>query len=147
MLRNFLNAMLLALPSLSAFAQSPQPDMNMPGMSMPEREVKSDSLINAFEQHATSGTDVEPISTPREMLMWNKGAWMFMFHGTVFVNEIQQTGPRGGDKFFSTNWFMPMAQRKLGRSGILTLRTMLSLEPATISHRRYPELLKATDAP
>jgi len=111
--------------------------MNMPGM-----EASSDSLIRVFEQHATSGTDVEPISVPREMLMWRTGAWTFMFHGTVFLNGIQQTGPRGGDKFFSTNWFMPMAQRKFGQSNLLTLRTMLSLEPATVSARRYPELFQ-----
>src|SRR5215472_867151 len=142
MLRNCFNVIGLGLLSLSAFAQSSEPVMDMPGMSMPGKEASSDSLIAALEQHATSGTDLEPISTPREMIMWRKGAWMFMFHGTVFVNEIQQTGPRGGDKFFSTNWFMPMAQRKLGRTGILTLRTMLSLEPATVSGRRYPELLQ-----
>jgi hypothetical protein len=34
-----------------------------------------------------------------------------------------------------------MAQRQLG-GGTLTLRTMLSLEPATISQRRYPELFQ-----
>jgi len=116
--------------------------MKMPEMSMPGIEDSSDSLISVFEQHLSSGTDVEPISTPREMLMWKKGAWMFMLHGTVFLNEIQQTGPRGGDKFFSTNWFMPMAQRKLGGKGVLSLRTMLSLEPATVSERRYPELFE-----
>src|SRR5215469_18512261 len=109
MLRNFLNSTVLALLSLSALAQSSKTDRNMAGMSMPGMEVISDSLINVFEQHATSGTDVEPISTPREMLMARKGAWLFMFHGTVFVNDIQQSGARGGDKFFSTNWFMPMA--------------------------------------
>jgi hypothetical protein len=143
MLRNCCIAMVvLALPGLSAMGQSSQPDMKMPEMSMPGIEDSSDSLINVFEQHLSSGTDVEPISTPREMLMGKKGAWMFMFHGTVFLNEIQENGPRGGDKFFSTNWFMPMAQRKLGGTSVLSLRTMLSLEPATVSERRYPELLQ-----
>jgi hypothetical protein len=75
------------------------------------------------------------------MIMHKKGSWMLMFHGETFINEIQQTGPRGADKFFSTNWFMPMAQRQTGK-GILTLRTMLSLEPATVSDRRYPELFQ-----
>jgi hypothetical protein len=36
---------------------------------------------------------------------------------------------------------MPMAQRKLG-NGSLTLRAMLSFEPATITHRRYPILFQ-----
>ena len=48
---------------------------------------------------------------------------------------------RGGDKFFSTNWFMPMAQRRLG-PGTFTVRAMLSLEPATVSGRRYPLLFQ-----
>jgi hypothetical protein len=114
---------------------------NMPGMSA-GTEVNSSPLISTFEQHLTSGTDLEPASTPHEMFMWSKGRWMFMLHGTVFISDIQQTGPRGGDKFFSTNWFMPMAQRKLGKGEVLTLRTMLSLEPATVSQRRYPELFQ-----
>jgi len=75
------------------------------------------------------------------MLMATKGSWTFMFHGVAFLDDIQQSGPRGGDKLFSTNWLMPMAQRKLGK-GVLTLRAMLSLEPATISQRRYPELFQ-----
>jgi hypothetical protein len=36
---------------------------------------------------------------------------------------------------------MPMAQRNFGR-GTLTLRTMLSLEPATVTNRFYPELFQ-----
>jgi hypothetical protein len=73
--------------------------------------------------------------------MTMKGSWTLMFHGEAFLNDIQQSGPRGADKLFSTNWLMPMAQRKLG-TGTLTFRTMLSLEPATISQRRYPELFQ-----
>jgi len=64
-----------------------------------------------------------------------------MFHGVAFLNVLEQSGPRGADKVFSTNWFMPMAQRQLG-PGVLTLRTMLSLEPATITNRFYPELFQ-----
>ena len=59
----------------------------------------------------------------------------------IVLNELQQSGPRGFDKFFSTNWLMPMAQRQLG-PGQLTARIMLSLEPATVTNRRYPELFQ-----
>lgn len=75
------------------------------------------------------------------MLMTMKGKWMLMLHGVAFVNALQQSGPRGSDKVFSTNWIMPMAQRKIG-PGTLTLRTMLSLEPGTVTHRYYPELFQ-----
>jgi len=79
--------------------------------------------------------------------MWMKMSrkWMLMFHANVFLVEQQQTSPqesdRGGDKFFSTNWLMPMAQREVGQ-GELTLRAMLSLEPATVTGREYPLLFQ-----
>ena len=128
--------------NFSGWAQDMSPHIaDMPGMSGMDHKHETPSLINIFEQHASSGTDVETISTPSAMLMHAHGSWAFMFHGEAFVNELQQTGPRGDDKFFSTKWFMPMAQRKSGK-GLLTLRSMLSLEPATVSDRRYPELFQ-----
>ena len=66
---------------------------------------------------------------------------MLMFHGNAFVVDTQQSSPRGGDKFYSTNWFMPMAQHSLGL-GQLTIRAMFSLEPATVTDRRYPLLFQ-----
>ncbi len=125
----------------------PEPGHVMQGMAgmgdekMGHENMKSHSLIESLLLHATSGTDTEPNSTPYHMLMSTKGNWTLMFHGEAFLNELQQTGPRGFDKMFSTNWWMPMAQRKFG-NGTLTLRTMLSFEPATISSRRYPELFQ-----
>lgn len=77
------------------------------------------------------------------MLMSHYRGWMLMLHGSAFISDIQQQAQnhRGGDKFFSTNWLMPMATRKLG-PGQLTLRAMFSLEPATVSGRQYPELFQ-----
>lgn len=127
--------------------QSENNSHDMPAMSLNtdtsgnDMGAKPQSLIQFLQQHAISGTDAEPNSTPIEMLMTMKGPWMLMFHGEAFLSDIQQSGPRGGDKLFSTNWGMPMAQRKVG-PGTLTLRTMLSLEPATITDRRYPELFQ-----
>lgn len=109
--------------------------------TQPKAMAESHSLIQQVEQHATSGTDVEANSTPHSMLMTMKGNWMLMLHGEAFLVETQQSGPRGADKLFSTNWVMPMAQRSFG-NGKLTLRTMVSLEPATVSDRRYPELFQ-----
>jgi len=145
---SFYLIVVLATSCLSLAQDSGRQDsnhnMNMPGMSgmAPDHmHMQSTSLIDAIEQHAISGTDVEPNSTPSQMLMRQKGNWTLMFHGAIFLNDIQQTGTRGADKFFSANWFMPMAQRRFGH-GMLTLRTMLSLEPATVSKRRYPELFQ-----
>lgn len=64
-----------------------------------------------------------------------------MLHGEGFIAGVQQTGPLGADKFFSTNWFMGNAEHKLGR-GAFQVRAMMSLEPATITGRAYPELFQ-----
>jgi hypothetical protein len=111
----------------------------MPAMS--SHAMKPKSFLQAIQQHSTSGTSAEPDSTPMPMLMTMKGRWMLMFHGEAFLNAVQQSGRRGADKIFSTNWFMPMAQRQLG-PGKFTVRVMLSFEPATVSHRYYPELFQ-----
>jgi hypothetical protein len=123
-------------------SQSPHDMMSQGPMSNNSMSHEhATSLIDAIELHGTSGTDVEPASTPHPMWMDERAGWQLMFHGNLFVNELQQTGPRGGDKFFSTNWFMPMAQHQLG-PGKFTARVMLSLEPATVTGRRYPELFQ-----
>jgi hypothetical protein len=104
-------------------------------------EMTAGSLTEQILNHETSGTSAEPNSTPAPMLMTTRGAWTLMFHGVAFLTDIQQTGPRPHDQLFSVNWFMPMAQRRLGR-GTLTLRTMLSLERATMTGRFYPLLFQ-----
>ena len=116
----------------------------MQGMRMGGNELITmhpETFLQEIVRHATSGTSAEPNSTPVPMLMAAKGAWMLMFHANVFVIDEQQSSPRGGDKFFSTNWFMGMAQRPLG-PGVFTARAMLSLEPATVTQRRYPLLFQ-----
>jgi hypothetical protein len=120
-------------------------DMNqMPGMPMDKSgsmNMARGNLIEEILQHDTSGTSAEPNSIPIPMLMKKRGDWSLMFHGNFFVLDEQQSGPRGADKFFSTNWLMGMAQHPLG-SGRFTIRNMLSLEPATISGRQYPLLFQ-----
>jgi len=88
-----------------------------------------------------AGTSRNPEAATMSMIMTQQGKWMVMLHGVAFVNHANDSGPRGGEKTFSTNWFMASASRPLG-GGTLGLRTMLSLEPATISSRKYPELFQ-----
>src|SRR6185436_10687825 len=82
----------------------------------------------------SSGTSVEPRSTSETdaMVHGSLGNWTLMFHANAFLVDTQQTGPRGADKLYSTNWFMPMLARQSGRHSI-TFRPMLSLEPATVT--------------
>jgi hypothetical protein len=157
-------ALLAVLPTHAQTKQSPTPEM--PGMDMHSRQMPMQqnapaapgnmdimkpptTLIEAELNHTTTGTSIEPPSTPVSMLMSSYRGWMLMLHGNAFIADTQQhassnpspTGQRGGDKFFSTNWLMPMAMRQFG-PGQLTLRAMFSLEPATITARQYPELFQ-----
>lgn len=89
----------------------------------------------------SSGTSQVPRSSPMFMTSRRAGSWLFMFMGAGFAAYTDQTGPRGRDKFYSPNWFMPMASHRLG-PGTLTFRSMLSLEPLTITGKRYPLLFQ-----
>jgi hypothetical protein len=133
MLRRTLTLLLLVPLPLAAQHSS--------GMAGLMDQMDPHSFLQQIQHHASSGTSAEPNSTPSPMLMTMKGNWMLMFHANVFIVDTQQTSPRGGDKFFSTNWFMPMAERELG-PGQLTLRAMFSLEPATVTDERYPLLFQ-----
>jgi hypothetical protein len=125
-------------------APTPKADDAMPDMPSMQHDTIHEHRVTFIDEillHDTAGTSAQPNSTDGPMIMRARGKWMLMFHGTAFLNAQQQSGPRGYDKVFSTNWFMPMAQRQIGR-GQLTLRTMLSLEPATVTQRFYPLLFQ-----
>lgn len=151
---NDLQVMQKESPSMDKQSQKKKPgDMQstpgmdqtqMPAMQMDENRLMSvhpENFRQEIVHHGTSGTSAEPNSTPTPMLMAQKGAWMLMFHANLFITDLQQSSARGGDKLFSTNWFMGMAQRQAG-PGVFTIRAMLSLEPATVTDRRYPLLFQ-----
>jgi len=107
---------------------------------MPMHHHHSDPIAD-FLMRQASGTATNPQAAPMHMFMTQERDWMVMLHGSAFLNQVWQSGPRGGDKLFSTNWLMASADRKLG-DGHLFFRTMLSLEPATITNKSYPELFQ-----
>lgn len=118
--------------------QQPMPQMqheSIKGMQHGAMDSTSEFLMRQ-----ASGTSMSPAAAPMHMTMTQRGDWMLMLHGLAFVSQVVQSGPRGEDKFFSTNWIMGMADRPLGR-GHLMLRSMLSLEPATVG-KQYPELFQ-----
>ncbi len=127
----------MALAVASNSALQAQSGMHMPGMNMPATNPAESFLMNL-----ASGTSANPASWPMPMLMKSCGSWNAMFMGQAFVDDTQQSGPRGGDKFYSTNWLMANAEHRAGKNGAFQVELMLSLEPATIADRRYPLLFQ-----
>jgi hypothetical protein len=128
---------LLVLSMCAApLAQSQQMDnMNMSG----GMDGMNSSGMSLMEE--ASGTSINPVAASAPMLMTSEGGWNLMFMGQAFLVDTQQAGPRGHDKFYSANWFMTGAQHSVGK-GSFKVQLMLSLEPATVTSRRYPELFQ-----
>jgi hypothetical protein len=120
----------IVLAAAPAFAQHEHMQMPM------QHDTVADFLMSQ-----ASGTSANPGVAPMAMSMSQYRDWMLMVHGSAFISQVIETGPRGGDKLFSTNWIMGMADRKLG-PGHLMLRSMLSLEPLTVRRSGYPELFQ-----
>ncbi|MEO8662725.1 MAG: hypothetical protein ABI693_29965 [Bryobacteraceae bacterium] len=142
-----LYAMLCALSfATAALSQQAPPahqhDMGaMPGMD--HSAMHHDSLNRAaqFLMNQSSGTAIQAEAWPMPMIMTKLGSWRLMWMGEAFIVETQQSGPRGGDKLYSPNWGMLGAVHQVGRGSIM-LRSMVSLDPATVTDRRYPLLFQ-----
>lgn len=116
-------------------------DMSQSQMDMSKMDMSKMDMWGADASMQASGTAYNPAASPMRMVSVDAGRWRLMFHGVAFVTDIQQTGPRGADKFISMNWFMGRAVHPFA-GGDFSVRAMLSLEPATITDRRYPELFQ-----
>jgi hypothetical protein len=106
-----------------------------------ESDKGSPNASTGFLLGLGSGTSVNPASWAMPMAMQRAGNWNLMWMGQAFLVSTQQTGPRGGDKIYSANWGMLAAVRNVGR-GSLMLRSMVSLDPLTITGRQYPLLFQ-----
>ena len=133
----------------------------MPGMDMTQRGDTSRMAMAGVQAHSPlammigpagvsmdrmgSGTTWIPdaVTLPsREKMM---GKWMVMAHGFVFAQYDKQNGERGDDQFGSLNWAMLMVTRNVA-GGRFQARTMLSLDPWTVSNRGYPLLLQSGES-
>jgi hypothetical protein len=97
-----------------------------------------------------SGTSWLPDETPMYMYMVHGKKWMHMFHGSFFARYNKQDlfnkGGRGGSQFDVPNWFMYMAQRKVGSNGLFAINTMFSLDPFTVGAGGYPLLYQTGES-
>src|ERR1700689_2035931 len=100
------------------------PPMDMPAMNMPDTNAAGMFLMNL-----ASGTSANPAAWPMPMVMAHLGSWNTMFMANAFLADIQQSGPRGGDKLYSTNWFMASAEHRVASHGAFEAVLMLSLQP------------------
>ncbi|MGC1106662.1 MAG: hypothetical protein WA876_09000 [Candidatus Acidiferrales bacterium] len=124
-------------------SQNPNGTARAPGMqntSMKDMDMSLPLAAELLMQEA-SGTNLNPASAPMPMRMMMRSNWALNFMGDAFVTDTQQSGPRGGDKLYSTNVFMGSAEHRAGRGAFL-FDVMLSLEPATITDREYPLLFQ-----
>jgi hypothetical protein len=88
-----------------------------------------------------SGTAWDPAAATHPAIHVHRGAWGLGLHGNATLYRADEGGVRGEEQWGSTNWIMGSAERPLG-GGLLRLRGMISLEPATIGDCGIPNLLQ-----
>src|SRR2546430_2715691 len=134
---------MLAIAFLPSMLTAQHPEHQMPTQipMKPMAMMMIDPLGVSMERMG-SGTTWIPDAVPLPARHVMSGSWLLMLHGFGFVQYDKQGGPRGADQFGSLNWAMLMASRDL-LGGRFQARTMLSLDPATVSNRGYPLLLQS----
>lgn len=97
-----------------------------------------------------SGTSWVPDETPMYMYMIHGKKWMQMIHGSFFARynkqDVFNKGIRGDSQFDVPNWFMYMAQRKVGSNGLFAVNTMFSLDAFTVGNGGYPLLYQTGES-
>nr|WP_295931491.1 hypothetical protein [uncultured Dyadobacter sp.] len=98
-----------------------------------------------------SGTGWQPDATPMYAYMKHGSKWNYMLHGSIYLRYTAQNfnndGKRGSDsKFSAPNWFMGMAQRQVGKNGLLNLRAMVSLDRIVDGGAGYPLLFQSGES-
>jgi hypothetical protein len=98
-----------------------------------------------------SGTGWQPDATPMYAYMKHSSKWNYMLHGSVFLRYTSQNfnnkNLKGSNaKFSAPNWVMGMAQRQVGKNGLLNLRAMISLDRLTDGGAGYPLLFQSGES-
>ena len=140
-----LRVLVLFAPLQVSVAQvRPPRDSSMAGMAMGAAPTPGAPLGISMERMGSGTTWIpDAVSVPARHYM--AGSWELMLHGFAFAQYNTQSGPRGDDQFGSLNWGMFMASRELA-GGRFQARTMLSLDPATVTRRGYPLLLQSGES-
>jgi hypothetical protein len=139
--REFCIFLLIASPAVSARAQDDQMDHHDHSSMAGHHHHMGSNQAGEFLMEEASGTSMNPKAAEMPMIGIMTGSWNWMFMGAAFLVDTQQSGPRGGDKFYSPNWFMTATEHSLG-AGSVMFQLMASADPATITQRRYPLLFQ-----
>lgn len=120
----------------------------MSGMEMPASKMTHSFSLSLPMTRNGSGTGWQPDATPMYAYMKHGGKWNYMLHGSLFLRYTAQNfnhkDKKGQDSKISLpNWVMGMAQRQVGKNGLLTLRAMISLDRLTDGGAGYPLLFQS----
>src|SRR5579884_1079039 len=111
------------------------------GRAQMQMDMQMSQDADMYLMNQASGTSMNPQSWRMPMMMTMLGSWHTMFMAEAFVVDTQQSGARGGDKLYSANWGMAEFSHPVA-GGSFMFQLMLSLDPATVTGRRYPELFQ-----
>jgi hypothetical protein len=132
--------------STSGARIDPNMNMSMPGMSMMTHAFSKSLPMN----RNGSGTGWLPDATPMYAWMKSKNSWNYMWHGGLFIRQnwqnINNNYRNGGKQFDAPGWAMGMAQKEIGRNGLLLIRGMISIDPITVGGDGYPLLFQTGES-
>ena len=112
-------------------------------------------MSHAFSLHLPmnrngSGTGWLPDASPMYGYMFHSNKWMYMVHGNLFLRytnqDIGNKGSRGDSRIDAPNWFMLMAQRRIGQKGLFHYNVMISLDRLTEGGSGYPLLFQSGES-
>lgn len=133
-------------PKSGPMQMSPRVSAPVPGSSRVHsgHDMMSGPLSLSMDRMGSGTTWIpDAVTLPSRHRVF--GAWEVMAHGFLFVQYDHQSGPRGNNQLGSLNWTMLMASRELA-GGHLQARTMLSIDPGTVTSKGYPLLLQTGEA-
>lgn len=121
-------------------------NMQMNNISMDMSDMSHSYSLNLPMSRNGSGTAWLPDASPMYGYMKHSPHWMFMVHGNLFIRynkqDISGKGERGNEKWDAPNYIMGMAQRKVGKNGLLHISAMFSLDAFITGKTGYPLLFQ-----
>ncbi|MFX1705691.1 hypothetical protein PV783_17115 [Chitinophaga sp. CC14] len=140
--------------------QKPMKDSAMGKMQHMQGEGDMDMSMDIPMSHAFSlnlpmnrngsGTGWLPDASPMYGYMLHSKKWMYMIHGNLFLRytnqDVGNKGSRGDSRVDAPNWFMLMAQRKVGSKGLFHYNVMISLDRLTEGGAGYPLLFQSGES-